>query len=356
MRKAREGNKLPAVLLAIMISPAFFNSFGQNSTPIKVSLRSTGSPQFPGSYWMGDSDPHFRHHLDTLFWLSPENVATTFFKGFCCRSGDDRGLKYGAAVFDISGKRITTHDWTSMPDAPFGVEGVGGAFWLRYPDHIDVLDRDFMVTGQIPLHKSTHLTRSKRGSWIAVKEEEELSIYRVGETSAAANLVLPLETWVVDINSHAVLLNSRSYKSCYVAVWQTGGGPSWMLDSSAPVYRCTSGEGLLSDDAVLIKRYQPDRLEIVHRDGSVEAVPGQGNLLGIAASGRIALQTIHPSHLAEFLDMDFGGQKEITVYDPSKKIIIFRKTIGGQAGAALAPDGNHLAIIDGSSLLIYSLP
>jgi hypothetical protein len=54
--------------------------------------------------------------------------------------------------------------------------------------------------------------------------------------------------------------------------------------------------------------------------------------------------------------MDFGGQKEITVYDPSAKTNVLRTKISGQAGASLSPDGHHLAVIDAHKLLIYSLP
>ena len=54
----------------------------------------------------------------------------------------------------------------------------------------------------------------------------------------------------------------------------------------------------------------------------------------------------HPNPLASALDMDFGGQKEITVYDPSTKTNVLRTKITGQAGASLSPDGHHLAVID----------
>jgi hypothetical protein len=341
-----------------MISPAIFNGLGQNSTPIEASLRGVGSPQFPTGYWVSDSDPHFLHSQDMLFWLGSDNLATTFFKGFCCRSGNQRGLKYGAVVFDTSGKKITTHEWTSMPDSPFSVGGIVGAFWLRYDDHIEVLDKDFTVTGQMALPKGVYQTMSKGVTWIGAKEGTKLSIYKPAGTFATASLVLPSETRVADVNGQVVLLNGTSHKSCYIGVWQMGAGALWTLNTSAPDIcgRCTSGEGLLSEDAVLIRPYGSLSHEIVHRDGSVETISEVGELLEIAVSGRISFQLFHPNQLAMALDMDFGGQKEITVYDPSKKSIIFRKTIGGQSGAALAPDGNHLAIIEGSSLLIYSLP
>jgi hypothetical protein len=121
--------------------------------------------------------------------------------------------------------------------------------------------------------------------------------------------------------------------------------------------------GLISDDAALVEGNSVPlgsdvelKSEIVHRGGSAEPIPTPGEVLGIAASDRIAFQTFHPSGLAKFLDTDFGGHKEFTVYDTSKKTVIFHKTMGGQAGAAIALDGRHFAIVEGNSLLIYSLP
>jgi hypothetical protein len=220
MQKERGDKKLILVLLAIMICPSFFSGFGQNATPVKVSLHNTGAPQFPNGYWASNSDSHFRHRRDKLFWLNSENIAMTFFKGFCCRSGDDEGVRYGAAVFDTGGKKIRTHDWTSMPDAPFGVEGADGSFWLRYNDHIDVLNGDFTVTGQIPLPVRIYPTQSQNGDWITVNDGGKLSIYRVGETSPTATLVLPPNTSVVDVNNHAVLVNGKLCNSCYM--WAFG--------------------------------------------------------------------------------------------------------------------------------------
>jgi hypothetical protein len=120
--------------------------------------------------------------------------------------------------------------------------------------------------------------------------------------------------------------------------------------------RCEKAEALISDEAILVTDYDAGHLEIVYRDGSIEVVSALGKVIGVADSGRIAVQTSRPSRLAEELDMDFGGQKGISVYDPSTKEVIFHKTIDGQAGAALAPDGRHLVIVEGKSLLIYSLP
>jgi len=36
--------------------------------------------------------------------------------------------------------------------------------------------------------------------------------------------------------------------------------------------------------------------------------------------------------------------------------VVFRKTIGGQSGAALSPDGHHLAVVESGNLYIYDLP
>jgi hypothetical protein len=48
----------------------------------------------------------------------------------------------------------------------------------------------------------------------------------------------------------------------------------------------------------------------VRRDASGEPVQAPGQLVGIADSGRLAVQFFHPNPLASALDMDFGGQKD----------------------------------------------
>jgi hypothetical protein len=351
---------LDAILLAVLIYPTFLSSLGQTTTPIKVSLRDTGSPQFPTGFWISKSDPHFRHSRDKLFWLSADEVATTFFKEYCCRSGGETGVRYVAAIFDIRGSKVATHDWTSMPNDPVSVGGGRGFFWVRSKDHLDALKTDFSMAMRIPLVNKAFPVFSRNGNWTAVRDGSKLSMYTLGGPSTPVSVELPEGAQVADVYGGAALLNGP-YTSCYVKVWQAGGVPVWDVgkgDAFAQHVprRCNSGEALLSEDVVLIKSGLTDGLEIVHRDGAVETIPEKGKLTGIAASGRFMLQTFHPSQLAEALDMYFGGQKEIAVYDSSSKTTIFRKMIGGQAGAALAPDGRHLAIIEGSRLLIYSLP
>jgi len=377
MMKVSNSPAFLAVLLTGLMCPAFLDSLGQDSTPIKVSLRSTGAPQFPTGYWLSDSDPHFRHSMDKVFWVNSENVAMTFFKEFCCQSGSGRGVVNGAAVFDASGKKVATHQWTSTPGAHFFAEGGAGFFWLQYDDHIDLLKPDFTVAGQIPLPKTTSpalqatlhtfLIPSKSGKWIALDEAGKLTIYAAGESSPTASFTIPVETWVADFTNHAVLLKSKARESCSLGVWPIDGtrGTGWYVQDPAsnPHSECLRGLGLISDDAALVEGNSVPlgsdvelKSEIVHRGGSAEPIPTPGEVLGIAASDRIAFQTFHPSGLAKFLDTDFGGHKEFTVYDTSKKTVIFHKTMGGQAGAAIALDGRHFAIVEGNSLLIYSFP
>jgi hypothetical protein len=76
----------------------------------------------------------------------------------------------------------------------------------------------------------------------------------------------------------------------------------------------------------------------------------------MAGAGRIALQVFRANPLADVLDMDFGGRKVVAVYDSTTKRTLFRRTINGQAGAALSPDGHHLAVVEDDNLLIYDLP
>jgi hypothetical protein len=356
--RSRNRNKVIAIVLGITICPAFFGVVGQNAPPVKTSLWGTGGPQFPTGYWFSDSDPHFRHRFDRLFWLDTTHVASSFFRGFCCRTGDGRGVKYRAVIFDSNGTRIATHDWTATPNAPFSVLGMAGSFWLRYEDHIEALKDDFTVAGQIPLGVDSLPRWSNTDDWVAVIKDANVSIYHKGMTSASSSVLLPARTRLVDLNDHAMLVSSASSKSCYTAVFPIAGGPIWTLDNSpaSESTECEEGQALISEDAVLVSNYRAERLEIVHRGGSAEVVSGLGHLIGLAKSGRLAVQTFQPSRLAQALDMDFGGQKDVSVYDRVKRNVIFHKTIGGQAGAALAPDGHHLAIIEGKSLLIYSVP
>jgi hypothetical protein len=351
---------LYASLLAVLIYPTFLSGFGQSTVPIKVSLRGTGSPQFPTGFWVSNSDPHFRHSRDQLFWLSTDEVATTFFKEYCCRSGGNTGVRYSAAIFDIQGNKLAMHDWTSMPDDPVSVGGGRGFFWVRSKDYLDALKTGFNVAARIPLADKAVPVFSRNGNWIAVRDGSKLSIYTLGGPSTPVSVELPEGALVADIYGDTALLNGPR-TSCYVKVWQAGRGLVWAVDkgdASAQHVpgRCNSGEALLSEDEVLIKSGLTDGLEIVHRDDTVETIPENGKLTGMTASGRFMFETFHPNELAEKLDMDFGGQKEIVVYDSPSKTVIFRKMMGGQAGAALAPDGHHLAIIEGSNLLIYSLP
>lgn len=88
----------------------------------------------------------------------------------------------------------------------------------------------------------------------------------------------------------------------------------------------------------------------------MEPIPDAGHLIGIAASGRLALESTRSSGLADALDMDFGGRRTLVVYDPSTRAVCFRETSGAKGGAPLSPDGLHVAIVDGGSLFIYSLP
>jgi hypothetical protein len=353
---AEHGSRVVAAVFVMTLFPALL--LGQSALPTKISLWGTGSPEFPTGYWAGDSDPHFRHRSDTLFWLNTEHVATSFFKGFCCSSGNEHGVKYGAAVFDTKGAKIALHDWTAEPDAPFVVRGGAGSFWLMYRTRIDALKDDFTVAEQIPLTEHSVPLWPKKGDGVAVTQGVNVSIYRAGMTALYQSAVLPTGALLVDFNPHVLLVNNSSTKGCYIGVLRVADAQVWTLSSSvaSASKRCEKAEALISDEAVLITDYDAGHLEIVHRDGSIEVVSGLGKVIGVADSGRIAIQTFRPSRLARELDLDFGGQKDILVYDPSTKNVMFRKTIDGQAGAALAPDGQHLAVVEGKSLLIYSLP
>lgn len=331
---------------------------GQTSHPIKVSLSHLGSPQFPTGFWVSNADPHFRHRSDALFWLSTDKVATTFFKEYCCGSGRNSGVRYTAAVFDLTGKTIATHEWTSMADAPFHVGGTVGAFWVKYRDRVDVLSEDFTVVGQIHLAKPSGLIWSKSGRGAAVQAGNVILLYAIANLAAVTSVAEPVDTRAVDVHGDAVLLDALPNKPCYVGIVQANKEHSWNVSSVIDEVsgRCASGLALLSADAVLVSEPGGNIPKIVHRDGTVEAISAQGNLLGIADSGRLAFQSFYPNPVAQKLDMDFGGHKEVIIYDPSTKTTVFRTKIGGQSGAALSPGGDHLAVIDGHELLIYKLP
>lgn len=359
MRGSSRGRISPTVMFVVGILTAVSASFGQNLKPVRVSLRSIGSPQFPTGYHLSDSDPHFRHSGDKLFWLNSDSVAITFFKEFCCPSGGHSGIKHGAAVFDTSGNAVGTHDLVSLPDTPFLLEGGVGSFLLIYDSHIDALKSNFDKLGRITVSHFISPRLSTDGSQIAVSDRGKLSVYGTADLISKATLTLPSGTEVADMNDHAVLLNAKSKSACDIVVWQTGGGASWKVSFRPDEYGgCSTGygEGLLSDDAIVIRKGNPNTREIVSRNGHVETISEEGDLLGTASSGRFALQRFFPSAFADALDMDFGGKRAITVYDPSQKRLIFRKKFGGQTAAALAPDGHHLAVIEGNNLLIYPLP
>jgi len=356
-----------AVLVSLVICFPFISCFGQNTPPVKVSLRDIGGPQFPTGFWLSKSDPHFRHHLDNLFWLSSDKVAMTFFKEYCCRTGGKSGVKFVSAVFDTSGNNISNHEWISMPDDPFKVGGVARFFLAQYRDRVVFVRGDFTVAGQIPIPKGSRLIWSKRSDSVAVQDGRSLLLYETEGLTQAESIDLPPDTRPVDLYGHAALVNSSTPKVCYVGILQPGVARSWALSTAAQQVsgKCASGVGLISADAVLIT--QPKRngapspgvsstVKIVHFDGSEETIPTLGRPIGIADSGRIAFQVFYPSSLARTLDMDFGGHKEFAIYDPSTKATVFRKKFGGQAGAALAADGRHVAVIDGNNLLIYALP
>jgi hypothetical protein len=346
------------ITLAFTILVPIALCFGQNSTPVKISLRHLGSPQFPTGFWMSESDPHFRHRGDTLFWLSADKVATTFFKEYCCRSGHDHGERYAAAVFDLTGKPIATHQWTSMPDAPLHVGGTVGGFWVKYTDRVDILSDDFATVGHIPLIKSSKLIWSKSGLGVALHEETTISLYRLADLADVTRVAAPVGTRVIDVHGDSVLLNSLLARPCYVGVVQANSEHSWNVSSltNETSTGCASGLALVSMDAVLVSGPGRSSRTVAHRNGTVEPIPVEGTLLGIANSGRMAFQSFRPNPLAEKLDLDFGGQKEVVVYDPLTKVTVFRTSIGGQSGAALSPDGRHLAVIDGHDLLIYTMP
>lgn len=317
---------------------------GQSPTPVSVSLRCIGRPQFPTGFWISDADPHFRHRADTLFWLSADKVATTFFKEYCCRSGANSGVRYAVAAFDLAGKTIATHEWTSMADATFYAGGALGAFWVRYRDRVDVLSEDFAVVGQIPLPKRSTLIWSKSGRGAAVQAGTTILLYDMANLAAAASVAGPADTRAVDVHRDAVLLNSLPNQPCSVRIVQATKEHSWNVNSVTDEAsgRCASGFALLSADAVLVIEPGQRIRKIVHRDAAVEAIPAQGELIGIADSGRLAFQSFYPNSLAQKLDMDFGGHKEVSIYDPSTKAIVFQTKIGGQAGAALSPAGTTL--------------
>jgi len=330
---------------------------GQTSHPVKVSLSHLGSPQFPPGFWVSNADPHFRHRSDALFWLSTDKVATTFFKEYCCGSGRNSGVRYAAAVFDLTGKTIATHEWTSMPDAPFYVGGTVGAVWVRHKDQVDVLGNDFGVVGEIPLPEQSKLIWSKSGHGVAVQAGSTILFYDIANLSAVIRTAVPAETWAADVYGGTVLLHSRT-KPCHTGILQANDEHSWNVNPGADNApgRCASGLALLSSNATLVSGRSSDTQDIVHRDGTVETIAAPGKLITIADSGRLAFQSFYPNPLAKKLDLDFGGHKEISIYDPSSKATVFRIKIGGQSGAALSPNGHHLAVIDGHQLLIYTMP
>jgi hypothetical protein len=345
-------------LLLLVVATTIAACSAQTSAPVKISLRQIGNPQFPTGFWVSNDDPHFRHRSDALFWLSTDKVATIFFKEYCCGSGASTGSKYAAAVFDLKGNTIATHEWTSTPDAPFYVGGIVGAFWVRYKDRVDVLSNDFSVAGQIPLPKPSALIWSKSGHGAAVQTDSTISVYDMVNLPAVLRTAVPADTRAIDVYATTVLLRSPPTKPCYVGVMQANDEHSWNIGSGIEdaASRCVSALALLSDSAVLIAGPKRNFLKIVFRSGTVETINAQGRLLGTADSDRLALEIFHPNPFAEKLDMDFGGHKEISVYDPSRKATVFRVKIGGQSGAALSPDGHHLAVIDGHELRIYALP
>jgi hypothetical protein len=324
-----------------------------------MSLHGVGSPQFPTGFFLSSSDPHFRHSGDTLFWLDSQTVATTFFRRFS-GSGRNAGIEFSAAVVGITDKRISTHDWISMPDKRFSLGGGVGFFEMRYHDHIDLLHPDFALARSFPISGSTFpsrsdITWSKSGNSFAVDDGSKVSLYVGGSSTSAGSWVVPTGTSIADVREHSLLFNNGSRGSCGVIVVYAGSRPPWNLNGTADKSAgCARGKGLLSEDAALVEEYPS--MKVIYRNGSMDIIPEPGQLRGIASSGRIALESFRPNAIARRLDMDFGGQKTFAVYDPATKTTLFRKKVNGQGGAALSPDGHHVAIIENSDLLVYEIP
>jgi hypothetical protein len=326
-----------------------------------MSLHGVGSPQFPTGSFVSSSDPHFRHRGDKLFWLDSQTVATTFFRRYS-GSGGNAGVEVRAAVFGIADKRISTHDWVSRPDKPPSLGGGVGFFEMSYHDHIDLLRPDFTLTRSIAVSVSTSrswpdITWSTSVNSFAVGDGGKVSLYEGGSSSSVESWVVPKGAWIAAVREHSILFNNRSAASCGVIVLYAGSRSPWNLDDpadkSAP---CTRGKGLISEDAVLVDESQSNVMKVIHRSGAVDSLTEPGELLGVSSSGRIALKSFRPNPIAERLDMDFGGQKTFTVYDPLTKTTLFHKRVNGQGGAALSPDGHHIAIIENSDLLVYEIP
>ena len=163
------------LLMVLLACVAIASAQRSQPNPVKVPIKHIAHPQFPTGFWVSRADPHFRHATDMLFWLGPDAVAATFFKEYCCESGGKLGARYGAAVFDLTGKLVAEHEWTSISDAPFHIGGAVGAFWVRYTDKIELLRPDFSVAEQIPLQKGSFVVWSKSRRAVGVQDGTVLS-------------------------------------------------------------------------------------------------------------------------------------------------------------------------------------
>lgn len=355
MSKWRESISRCSLLLAVLCGWLSL-AYGQQAHPIKVPLRRLGNPQFPTAFWLTPADPNFRHSGDALFWLDSDTIATTFFQDFCCRSGNQRGARYGAAFFNAAGKLLATHDWTATPDRPFRVGGIAGAFWTLSSDNVVLLGNNFAERARIAVPKRARVIWSKSGHGVAVQDGTEVDVYDVQNPGATARMSIAADALVEDVYGDAILLDFRS-KACQIEIKSSNSWTPAPPDGMEPG-RCPSAIALVSPSEALIAYPEAtgQSLAIVRAGGSTETIPYSGQVIGTANSGRLALVHFQPNPVAEAFDMDFGGHKQVIVYNIAGRSTAFQRTFGSQAGAALSPDGKHLAVIDRHSLLIYTLP
>jgi hypothetical protein len=350
------------LLRALALALLFVTAANSAPDKIKVSLRGVGKPQFPTGYWLSHADPHFNHSQDRIFWLDNGRVALTFFDQQCCAANNKTAeAKFRSAIFDTAGKKVDVHDWEDIERDPFYIGGHESTFWVRHRDSIELLRPDYSEAGRLEIVRGSYVVWSKSTRFGAYVEGTSVSIFDPSQPATKLRVTIPSNASVADLDERTLLLEVKSGKQCGIRVLGIKDAQTWTflqpLESIMDEPRCPSALAVLPSNAVLAQQRGSKQSQIIRLRRGEKAVPVMhgDQVINVAGGRRVAVQVFHANPIADFLDMDFGGSKELSIFDLEDGKVVFRKTIGGQSGAALSPDGHHLAVVESGSLYIYDL-
>jgi len=297
--------------------------------------------------------------MDRLYWLDSKQIAIIFYHGGCCVlwAPGPPSYEVRAVTFDLSGQRKALRDWhVDESHKRRALQGPGGYVVVTSEDGLEFFNFELATVKTITIpNKSTLWVSKNGGDSFALRTPSELLFYPRGPLDPPSRLAIPVSDKATpeDILGTSAIFNGK----CGADVWQLGRDGFWRAWTGGNQQsNCLRPLALLSQDSFLAGGQ--NGISIVHRNGEVETVSQlEGKVLETTPqSGRFLVQAFRPNAMAQALDMDFGGTKRFLVYDISSHRVIFEHEYAGDAGAALSPDGHHLAIVEHRKLLIYDLP